>query len=110
MTGIDIVDDFRGKYTDHASAFALIKTVTGGTTVADAIAYCAKKFGISEWLNKEGKPLPLMAQRGDLCAVLNDGNIIAGIVDLSGRYVACMGETGIIRLPLSAIQRAWRIA
>lgn len=109
MTGVDIADDFRGKYTDQASAFALIKTVTGGATVADAAAYCATKHGLVEWVTAAGKPLPLMAKRGDLVVVANAGSLIAGIVDLSGRYVAAMSETGIVRLPLSAIQRAWNV-
>jgi hypothetical protein len=109
MTSVDIAEDFRNKYTDQKSAFALIQSVTGGTTVADAAAYCASKFGLKEWVSAEGKPLPLMAQRGDLCVVSNDGNLIAGLVDLSGRYVAAMGDTGIVRLPLSAIQRAWHV-
>src|SRR5579875_1052465 len=73
MTGVDIADDFRGKYTDEASAFALIKLVTGGSTVADAAAYCANKHGLKEWLNKDGKPTPLRALRGDLVVVDNAG-------------------------------------
>lgn len=103
ITGIDIADDFRDKYTDQASAFALIEHVTGGTSVTDAVLYCAGKHGLTKW------PYPLQAQRGDLCAVGNDGNIIAGIIDLSGRYVAAMGDSGIVRLPLSAIVRAWHV-
>jgi hypothetical protein len=113
MTSVDIADDFTGKYTDKASAFALIHTVTGGTTVTDAIAYCAKKYGLNEWLKADGSPCPLKAQRGDLVAVTpensEDGTVIAGVVDLSGCFVACMGDQSIIRLPLSAIQRAWHI-
>jgi hypothetical protein len=108
MTGTDIADDFRGKYTDQASAFALIQTVTGGASVADAAAHCAAKHGLAEWLSKDGKPLPLMAQRGDLCVVNNGAQQIAGVVDLSGRQVACMGD-GVVRLPLRAIVRAWHV-
>ena len=44
-TGTDIADDFRGKYSTEAEAFALIKTVTGGTTVGDAAAHCALSVG-----------------------------------------------------------------
>jgi hypothetical protein len=110
MTGVDIADDFRGKYGTQAEALALIKTVTGGTTVTDAIVHCATKFGLMEWLKADGSPCPLMAKRGDLCAVLNDGNIIAGVIELSGRYVACQGDAGLIRLQLSAIQRAWHVS
>ena len=109
MTGMDIAEDFRAKYTDEQSAFALIKSVTGGDSVVDAIVHCAVKHGLKEWVSPEGKTLPLMAQRGDLVAVSNGDNIIAGIVDLSGRYVAAMGDKGIIRLRLSSIQRAWHV-
>lgn len=109
MSSVDIADDFRGKYADEASAFALIKSVTGGAWVADAIVHCAQKHGLNEWTGPDGKPLPLMAKRGDLCAVSNDTNVIAGIVDLSGRYVACMSESGVVRLRLSNVVRAWRV-
>src|ERR1700743_3011421 len=72
ITGVDIAEDFRGKYTDQASAFALIESITGGTTVVDGAAFCATKFGMQEW------KAPLCARRGDLVAVKNDdGQIIA---------------------------------
>lgn len=109
FTGVDIADDFRGRYDDEVSAFALIKTVTGGETVADAAAHCAAKHSLTEWANKDGKPLPLMARRGDLCIVDNAGRMIAGIVDLSGAFVACMGEAGIIRLSIRRVVRAWHV-
>lgn len=109
MTSVDIADDFRGKYTDETSAFALIKTVTGGTTVADAAAHCATRHGLTEWVDKTGKPQPLRAMRGDLVVIDNAGHLIAGIVDLSGRYVAAMSETGIIRLSIMSIVRAWHV-
>lgn len=103
MTGTDIADDFRGKYTDKASAFALIKTVTGGTTVEDAAAHCANKHGLTEW------PSPLLAQRGDLVVIQDRGNLIAGIVDLNGRHVISIGSAGLKRLPLSTVKRAWKV-
>jgi hypothetical protein len=103
MTGVDIAEDFRDKYHDEASAFALIKTITGGTTVTDAAAYCANKHGLTEW------KYPLQAQRGDLVVVDNAGNLIAGIVDLTGKYVAALGESGIIRISTTHIKRAWHV-
>ena len=109
MTGVDIASDFRGRYTDEASAFALIKELTGGDTVADAAAYCAAKHGLVEWADKEGKPTPLRAMRGDLVVVSNAGRLIAGVVDLSGRYVAAMSDKGIVRLSITNIQRAWHV-
>src|SRR6185437_11886108 len=56
MTGVDIAAGFRGKYHDQAGAFALIRSVTGGSTVADAAAWCAQKHGLRERIH------PLMAQ------------------------------------------------
>jgi len=109
MTGIDLAADFRGKYTDQASAFALIQSVTGGSTVADAAAYCAKKFELPEWVDKSGKPLPLMARRGDLVVIEDAGRLIAGLVGLTGRHVISVGEDGLKRLALTSVQRAWRV-
>ena len=103
FTGIDIAEDFRGKYTDQDSAFALIKTITGGTTVADAAAYCATKHGLFEYEH------PLMAKRGDLVVVANGDNLIAGIVHLNGRHVVTVSEAGLVRLPITSIRRSWSI-
>ncbi len=103
ITGTDIADDFRGKYTDEASAFALIKTITGGATVADAAAYCGRKHGLTAWT------YPLQAQRGDLVAVNNAGTLIAGVVDMTGKLVACLGESGILRLSIMQIKQAWHV-
>jgi Domain of unknown function (DUF6950) len=102
ITGTDLADDFRGKYTDEAGAFALIKQVTGGTTVADAAAYCAKKHGLTELTN------PLFAQRGDLVVFeAPTGALVAGLVHLSGRHIVAVGEQGLYRFSISAAKRAW---
>jgi hypothetical protein len=103
ITGKDIADDFRDKYTDEASAFALIKTVTGGTTVADAAAYCAKKHGLVEHAH------PLMAKRGDLVVIQNGPNLIAGVVHLNGRDVVSVSDHGAVRLPITQVKRSWSI-
>jgi len=106
MTGVDIAVDFRGEdgepaYTDEASALEMIRNVTGGESVADAAWWCAEKFEMPEW------PYPLQAQRGDLVVVENGGRLIAGLVHLSGRHVVTMAESGIVKLPITAIKRAW---
>jgi hypothetical protein len=103
ITGVDIADDFRGKYSDEASAFAAIAQICGGTTVADAAQYCAAKHGLEPWLS------PLMAQRGDLVVLEESDRVIAGLVHLNGRHVVCAGETGLLRLPLTAVLRAWHV-
>lgn len=103
MTGVDIASEFRGRYDSKLSAFSLIHSVTGGSTVADAAAYCAKQYGLDEWA------YPLMAQRGDLVVFHNGGNLIAGIVSLSGTQVISVAESGLVTEPITAIERAWRI-
>jgi len=103
VTGVDIAADFRGKYEDEAGALAAIQAVCGGSTVADAAAYCAQKHGLAEW------PHPLRAQRGDLVVAENDGKPIAGIVHLSGNCIVTVGEGGLVRLPFTSIQRAWHV-
>lgn len=104
MTGVDIAADFRGKYHDEASAMQAIHDVCGGTSVADAAAYCAKNHGLVEWTH------PLLARRGDLVIVRNgDGSLIAGLVHLNGRHVVSVGEKGLLRLPIRSIVRSWHV-
>jgi len=103
ITGVDIAEDFRGKYTTEKKAFALIAKLTKGTTVADAASYCAAKHELVEY------EYPLMAKRGDLVVVEDDSRLIAGVVHLSGRHVVAVGEGGLKRVPLTAIKKAWTI-
>ena len=103
FTGTDLADDFRGKYTDQAGAFALIAAVTGGTTVEHAAEYCATKHGLVEW------PAPLLAQRGDLVVIDDAGQLIAGVVHLNGRHAVTIGAEGLKRFPLEAVKRAWKV-
>ncbi len=105
MTGTDVADDFRGKYSTEKEAFALIETVTGvrGGTVADAAAHCANKHEMAELKN------PLMAQRGDLVVLEDSGRLIAGLVHLNGRDIAVAGETKLKKLPIADVKRAWHV-
>ncbi len=103
ITGTDIASDFRGKYTDQASALVAIRSIAGGTTVADAAAYCAGKHDLVEW------PHPLQAQRGDLVVIQDAGGLIAGFVHPTGRFAMSIGEAGLKFLPLSQVKRAWKV-
>lgn len=104
MTGVDIAADFRGKYSDRAEAFALIRSVTGGATVADAAAWCAEKHGLAEW------KAPLLAQRGDLVVFAGpEGEPVAGLVHLSGAHIVAVGDGGLYRFPITAALRSWHV-
>lgn len=103
ITGVDIADDFRGTYKSEKSAMKAIASVAGGSTLADAAAYCASKHGLEE------HQYPLMAKRGDLVIVRNkDEKEIAGIVGLNGRPIA-PGESGLVRFRITDVVRAWRL-
>ena len=108
-TGTDVATDFRGKYTTQLGALRTIQQVTGGTSVADAAAYCANKHGLVEHTH------PLMAKRGDLVIIENAGNLIAGVVHLNGYHAISVSETGLVRLPVADLNgkpnvvRAWSI-
>ena len=108
LTGVDIAADFRGKYSDEAGAIAAIKSIANGTTVEEAAAYCAAQHNLAEWKS------PLLAQRGDLVTLEDDGRIIAGLIHLSGRHIVAAGETGLKRILIhdgttSPIRRAWHV-
>jgi hypothetical protein len=105
MTGVDIASEFRGLYTDEASAKAAIEKVAGvfNGTVEDAAVYCAAKHGLVELVH------PLMAQRGDLVVLEDSGRVIAGLVHLSGREIVCAGEKGLKKISITNVKRAWRV-
>jgi hypothetical protein len=102
ITGVDIASDFRGRYSDQASALDAIKSVTGGTTVEDAAVYCATKAGLPEL------PHPNFAHRGDLVLLNDAGQLIAGVIGLNSKPLSA-GEKGMKSLPLSSVKRAWRV-
>jgi hypothetical protein len=87
-------------YTTEAGAFKAIRKITGGSTVEDAASYCAKKYGLAEYV------YVLMAQRGDLVLVEHDGIRLA-LIHPSGVCAVAPGEAGLLRIPLTAIKRAW---
>lgn len=104
MTGVDIAADFRGKFHDQASAYAAIRSITGGKTVGDAAAWCAQKHGLEE------RPNPRFAQRGDLVTLINeDGAEIAAIVSLTGRHLVTVGHAGLMTFSVEKVKRAWKV-
>ena len=103
MTGVDIASDFRGKYSTELGALKIIKSVTGGTSVLDAVAYCAAKHGLMEWKS------PLLAQRGDLVVIKDGEQQVAGMVHLNGRHAITIGKAGLVRYPLTAVVKSYRV-
>ena len=51
----------------------------------------------------------LMAKRGDIVVIMYEGQEAAGIIDLTGRNVACKGKKGVSFQPLKEVIAAWDI-
>jgi hypothetical protein len=103
FTGVDLASDFRGKYTDEASAMALVQKVTGTATIEAAALWCAQKHALVEYQH------PLMAKRGDLVLVQDSGRLISAIIHLSGRHAVTVGEDGLKRLLITQVKRSWAV-
>lgn len=103
VTGVDIAEEFRGKYATERTAWKAIKKIAGGTTVSEAAAYCAARHNLIE------HEFPLMAKRGDLVVVRNrDGKEIAAIVGLRGHPIA-PGDDGLVQFSITDVVRAWKL-
>lgn len=98
MTGVDIADAFRGKYTDQATANAVCQTACGSAALADMAAYVAKEHALAE-------VSPLHAQRGDM--ILTTGATL-GLVGLNS-MLWVLAEAGLQMVDYRHIQRAWRV-
>jgi hypothetical protein len=102
-TGVDIAAEFRGKYTDAASAKEVIHTITGGFTVEDAAVFVAKQHGMKEL------PSVLYAQRGDMVILDTELGPAVGIVHLSGQHAIFTAQDGLHKVAVSKTRRAWRV-
>jgi hypothetical protein len=64
ITGTDIMAELRG-YTTNTGAMQKIHDVLSGSSLEEAVVWCAHKYGLTE------RTHPLMAQRGDLVLYRN---------------------------------------
>lgn len=101
MTGLDMAEDFRGKYSTDREALVALREFAGGG-VAELAAKRALELGIRE-------VVPAMAQRGDVVLVDNQGNDALGIVGLDGLTAYCAGVGGLVELPRKFWKTAYRI-
>lgn len=101
MTGVDIAEEFRGKYKTRKSAYSLLLKFSGGA-VEETFGQLSKNYGFHE-------VPPNYASRGDIALVNASMGDSVGIVDMSGEKVAIPGETGLVFFPTIAIKKAWRV-
>lgn len=96
QTGAQFGDDIRGRYKTKAESIALI--LKWGATFEDAFE---KYFGLC-------RIEPMMAQRGDLCALrTGDGEKHLGIC--VGERCACLGVDGMLFLSMKVVHCAWTV-
>ena len=94
VNGIDGAVDFRGRYTTRIGAFKALKKY-GKTTVADTLSFVF------------GNPVPLLlANRGDIALVNNNGEQIAAVV-FNGIWA--VSESGLIQLSSDDVIHCWSI-
>jgi hypothetical protein len=106
MTGTDIAEikHWRGNYHDETGAYFTILKGMRTRSFRIAVERLAREFGFPVWNN------PALAQRGDVALARDhEGREALGIVDVDGRWVACLGLEGLIRLPVDRILIAWKI-
>jgi len=97
MTGINPVENWRGRYTTETGAQRIINRDYGGSLTHG-------------WTKILGDPIPVSrAGRGDVVVVETDGVKATGIVDLTGERVACLSIDGLEFVPISAAVSAWKI-
>ena len=101
ITGVDIVEEFRGKYSTKHGCYRLLKEFCGGG-VAETFQKLSRSYGFHE-ININH------ARRGDIALVTGQMGDAVGIVDMTGEQVAIPSKTGLIFFPMIAILKAWRV-
>jgi hypothetical protein len=103
MTGVDLADGFRGKYSSAAGALKVIRKYVGTpqATLEQLAEAIAAKHGIAE------VPV-LMAQRGDVLLLSTPDGPALGLLSLDGWHVLAAAPKGLTRTPLQDCLRAWR--
>lgn len=94
LTGVDLAESFRGRYSSRSEAVALLGARGGLEAV------------VHEALG-EPLPTPLLARRGDVLMVKTPEGPALGICDgIRGQFA---GPQGLAARPMSEWEKAWRV-
>ena len=97
-TGIDHAARFRGRYSTARGSAGALRRFGAGTLVATVTAALGPPL-----------PGPLLAQRGDVAAmVAEDRSVALGVVE-GAHAVYLQAEGGLARRPLAQAAAAWRV-
>ncbi len=103
LTGVDIAEDFRGKYTDEASCTALMAKLGYADVDAMITAQLTVKWQFAV-------VHPNFAHRGDLIQVEQPTGPALCIVGLNGKHSHGVSEKGLVRLrTYHDAVKVWRI-
>jgi len=96
LTGFDPAWNLRGTYETEDEANAIIHGAGGPANL------CTRQIGLNA---SDARGL---AKRGDVAMLRMDGRDVFGVVDDSGKRVACLDPiSGIVRLPMRAVALVW---
>jgi hypothetical protein len=104
MTGVDVAESLRDKYTNRREAFAAIKAMCGIATMEAIAVHLAAQY--------EAKEIPVpFAQRGDAVVLKKGRASTLGIIAMHGTEVLTPYKDGILRVPLhlAQVSRAFHI-
>jgi hypothetical protein len=102
MTGVDVSEELRGKYSNRRNAFAAIRKMCGTATVEAIAAHFAAKCDIAE--------VPVsFAHRGDPVVLRHGRTSSLGIVDMSQGFLLTPYKDGLLRLPIDCATKAYHI-
>lgn len=104
-TGVDLMSQFRGKYSTEDGARLMLSDLAGTTdaTVEDAMDILTASH---EFLVK--LPSVTFAQRGDVVSLLLNGQITLGVVGMNGKHGWFTGDH-LVRVPVTSCSRAWGV-
>jgi hypothetical protein len=104
MTGVDVAESLRGKYTNRREAFAAIRSISGIATMEAIAVHIAEQYGVKE--------VPVSsAQRGDAVVLKKGRASTLGIIAMHGTEVLMPYKDGILRVPihLAKVSHAFHI-
>lgn len=102
MTGVDVAEPFRGKYSSRKEASAAVKKFAGSASVRAAVEKVTEVNGMKAIE-------PAFLQRGDVALVKRARDYSLALVSLTGMELLAVTDEGFARLPLSAAVKAWRV-
>ena len=102
MTGVDPAASFRGNYSSSKGAAGQIRAFCGRPSLKVLVEKICEQLGMP-------KIAPGLARRGDIALIKRPRDYSVGIVGLDGRTVLVLARSGIVKVPLSAAESAFRV-